>query len=77
ILKDDTIEVLKITGFSMDAPKVLRPAGMEVGELDDLVVTSSPLNNIEINHRLAQKVIAVALVAKERGIPAEQVMTIG
>ena len=61
----------------MDGPKVLGPAGMEVEELDDLVVTSSALNNIEINHRLAQKGIAVARVAKERGIPAEQVMTIG
>ena len=69
ILKDDSIEVLKIIGFSMDGPKV--------EELDDLVVTSSALNNIEINHRLAQKGIAVARVAKERGIPAEQVMTIG
>ena len=77
ILKDDSIEVLKIIGFSMDGPKVLGPAGMEVEELDDLVVTSSALNNIEINHRLAQKGIAVARVAKERGIPAEQVMTIG
>ena len=75
ILKDDSIEVLKIIGFSMDGPKVLGPAGMEVEELDDLVVTSSALNNIEINHRLAR--IAVARVAKERGIPAEQVMTIG
>lgn len=55
ILKDDSIEVLKIIGFSMDGPKVLGPAGMEVEELDDLVVTSSALNNIEINHRLAQK----------------------
>ncbi len=69
ILKDDSIEVLKIIGFSMDGPKVLGPAGM--------VVTSSAPNNIEINHRLAQKGIAVARVAKERGIPAEQVMTIG
>ncbi len=49
------LKSLKIIGFSMDGPKVLGPAGMEVEELDDLVVTSSALNNIEINHRLAQK----------------------
>ena len=76
ILKDDSIEVLKIIGFSMDGPKVLGPAGMEVEELDDLVVTSSALNNIEINHRLAQKGLRLRASLKN-GIPAEQVMTIG
>ncbi|MGC3728270.1 HAD family phosphatase, partial [Enterococcus faecalis] len=51
----DSIEVLKIIGISMDGPKVLGPAGMEEEELDDLVVSSSALKNIEINHRQAQK----------------------
>lgn len=69
ILKDDSIEVLKIIGFSMDGPKVLGPAGMEVEELDDLVVTSSALNNIEINHRLAQKGLRLRASLKNVGFP--------
>ena len=40
-------------------------------------MTSSGQNNIEVNHKNAQKGIAVAHVAHERGIPLEDVMTIG
>ncbi|WP_148786300.1 HAD-IIB family hydrolase, partial [Enterococcus faecium] len=45
--------------------------------LGDLAVTSSGQNNIEVNHKNAQKGIAVAHVAHERGISLEEVMTIG
>lgn len=77
LLKDETLEVLKIIGFSMEGPKVLGPAGMAIEALEDLVVTSSAQNNIEVNHKFAQKGIAVAHVAKDRGIDASEVMTIG
>ncbi|MBP1046955.1 HAD family phosphatase [Enterococcus sp. BWM-S5] len=77
VIKRDDIEILKIIGFSIDGPKVLGPAGMEIEKLSNVVVTSSAQNNIEINHKNAQKGIAVAHVAKLRGIDAEQVMTIG
>ncbi len=40
-------------------------------------MTSSGNNNIEINHKYAQKGIAVSHVAKERGVDLEHVMTIG
>ncbi|EOH90643.1 cof-like hydrolase [Enterococcus asini ATCC 700915] len=43
----------------------------------ELSITSSGANNIEINHRDAQKGIAVAHLAHERNIPLEQIMTIG
>lgn len=52
ILKDDLIEVFKIIGFSMDGLKVLGFVGMEVEELDDLVVIFFVFNNIEINYCL-------------------------
>lgn len=77
VIEKEDIEVLKIIGFSMDGPKVLGPASLNIEKLEDLAITSSAQNNIEINHVHAQKGIAVARVAKERGISAEDVMTIG
>lgn len=77
VIDQPTFEVLKIIAFSMDGPKALGPASIEINKLPDLVVTSSAQNNIEINHKNAQKGIAVAHVAKDRGIVAADVMTIG
>ncbi|MHC5227150.1 Cof-type HAD-IIB family hydrolase [Enterococcus sp. LJL99] len=77
VIEKDDVEVLKIIGFSMDGPKVLGPASLEIEKLGELAITSSAQNNIEINHVRAQKGIAVAQVAKERGILPEEVMTIG
>lgn len=77
LIKQDDIEVLKIIGFSIDGAKVLSPASTKIRQLPELVVTSSAQNNIEINHKNAQKGIAVAKVAKERGLSAKEVMTIG
>lgn len=76
IAKDD-IEVLKIIGFSIEGPKVLGPASREIDQSTNLIVTSSAQNNIEINHKHAQKGIAVAQIAKERGLHPKEVMTIG
>lgn len=77
LLEDPEFEVLKIICFHQDGPKVLGPVAKELDGYGDMITTSSGNNNIEINHRDAQKGIAVAHVAKERGIPLEQVMTIG
>jgi Cof subfamily protein (haloacid dehalogenase superfamily) len=77
LIQQEDIEVLKIIGFSIDGPKVLAPASAQIRQLPDLAVTASAQNNIEINHKNAQKGIAVARVAKERGFSAEEVMTIG
>ena len=56
---------------------MLGPVGKQISLLGDLAVTSSGQNNIEVNHKNAQKGIAVAHVAHERGISLEEVMTIG
>lgn len=53
------------------------PVGKEISELGDLAVTSSGQNNIEVNHKNAQKGIAVAHVAHDRGIELDDVMAIG
>ncbi|EOL42327.1 cof-like hydrolase [Enterococcus phoeniculicola] len=77
LLVDNKLEVLKIICFHMEGPQVLGPVATEIDALGDLAVTSSGQNNIEINHRDAQKGIAVAHVASERGIDLTDVMTIG
>lgn len=77
LLEQEDIEILKIIGFSMEGPTVLGPTSTQIRQLSDLVVTSSAQNNIEVNHKNAQKGIAVAHVAKDRGISEKEVMTIG
>lgn len=72
------IQVLKIIGFSTEGPAVLGPFSVKAqNTLKDVVLTSSAQNNIEINHKNAQKGIAVAHVAKNLKISKAEVMTIG
>lgn len=73
----EELEFLKVICFHQDGARVLGPITKIIDGYGDLVVTSSGQNNIEINHRNAQKGIAVAHVAKDRMISLEEVMTIG
>ncbi|WP_122646457.1 Cof-type HAD-IIB family hydrolase [Enterococcus mediterraneensis] len=77
LLDKDSLEVLKIICIDPKGPEVLGPVAAAIDGFGEVVVTSSGENNIEINHRDAQKGIAVAHVAKERGIDLAEVMTIG
>ncbi|MEK0153086.1 Cof-type HAD-IIB family hydrolase [Tetragenococcus halophilus] len=78
VMHQEDIIVLKIICFHRDGAAFLSPAARIVDEsFENLFVTSSGQNNLEINHRLAQKGIAVAHIAKERGISLDEVMTIG
>ncbi|MBO0460128.1 MULTISPECIES: Cof-type HAD-IIB family hydrolase [unclassified Enterococcus] len=77
LLLDEKLEVLKIICFHTEGARILGPVGKEISSLGELAVTSSGQNNIEINHKNAQKGIAVAHVAHERGITLDEVMTIG
>ncbi|MDH6364748.1 Cof subfamily protein (haloacid dehalogenase superfamily) [Enterococcus sp. PF1-24] len=77
VVSQPEIEVLKIICFSSEGPSILGPVGKRIADLDDVVVTSSGTNNIEINHKNAQKGIAVAHVAKEHGFDLAEIMTIG
>ncbi|WP_424685764.1 Cof-type HAD-IIB family hydrolase [Enterococcus sp.] len=76
-LLDEELEVLKIICFHNEGPAILGPVAAEIDRYGDLVVTSSGTNNLEINHKNAQKGIAVAHIAKDRGIDLADVMTIG
>lgn len=77
LLVDDSVEILKVIAFSDEGPKLLRPIADELEANGPLYVTASFPNNIEINHKDAQKGNAVKLMAEKRGIGLEDVMTIG
>lgn len=77
LLIDDSVEILKVIAFSDEGPKLLRPIADELEANGPLYVTASFPNNIEINHKDAQKGNAVKLMAEKRGIELEDVMTIG
>lgn len=76
-IQDKGLQVLKLICFHKEGPAVLGPVAADIDGYGDLVVTSSGTNNIEINHKNAQKGIAVAHIAKDRGIDLKDVMTIG
>lgn len=78
VIEEEDIEVLKIICFHKDGEAYLGHAAKEIDEnFDQLFVTSSGQNNMEINHRNGQKGIAVARVAAKRNISLDDVMTIG
>ncbi|MFY8331307.1 Cof-type HAD-IIB family hydrolase [Vagococcus carniphilus] len=77
LIESDDIEVLKVITFSDGGQEVLQPIAREIEKLDDVHVTSSFPNNIEINHIEAQKGVAVKRLAEAKGIDLKEVMTIG
>lgn len=77
LVNDHSIEVLKLIAFSDDGQNTLAPIKEKLETLGSLAITSSFINNIEINHKDAQKGIALARTAKRLGIPMENVMAIG
>ncbi|AWZ44554.1 HAD family phosphatase [Latilactobacillus sakei] len=77
IIADPTIKIVKIIAFSTKGLADLEPVKVFCEERGDLIVTSSSSNNIEINHINAQKGIALAAYAKEKGIPMSETMAIG
>ena len=76
ILQDDLM-ILKIICFHKEGATYLGPAAKKIDQLENLFITSSSQNNIEINHSAAKKGIAVAQVAIDRQIDLQDVMTIG
>lgn len=76
VLKDTTIDILKFIVFS-NQEYLLEEAQKELALIKDITVTSSGKNNIEINHVLAQKGLAVKKVAEIKNISLDEVATIG
>lgn len=77
VIEHEKIEILKIITFNEAGQKVLMPIADELRQLDELYITSSYPNNIEINHYQARKGFAVKEVAELKGISMAEVMAIG
>lgn len=76
ILADPRIGIYKSMALSIDLEKLNRVRA-KVELLSDVVAASSSTYNFEVNHREAQKGIAVKKLATRLGIPMEEVMVIG
>lgn len=76
-LIEEDKQFLKLFCFHKDGPNVLGPVAKKLEELGDIVVSSSGAHNLEVNHKNAQKGIAVASVAQERHVSLDDIMTIG
>ncbi|MEJ6348238.1 Cof-type HAD-IIB family hydrolase [Holzapfeliella sp. He02] len=77
ILNDDSFKVMKIVVFDENGPDVFKDLRQTLDQKDDLIITSSSPNNVEINHKDAQKGIALARYAEEKNIDIADVMAIG
>jgi len=77
LVDDPEIEVLKIIAFNEEGAKRFEPALEALHQLKDIHVTSSGVNNLEINHVDATKGNAVKYMAEKRGISMDEVFTIG
>lgn len=76
LLDQKDIEVYKFLAFSSDTEKLQR-AFQHLQAVDDLAVSSSADNNLEITNSEAQKGVALKRFAEIKGIPLENTMAIG
>lgn len=77
ILANPELKVMKIIAFNTADPTALSEPKRILIETGKAMVTSSSRNNIEINNIEAQKGIALAKYAKQKGYGMESVMSIG
>jgi len=78
ILNDDSYQIMKLLGFSNKESEVLAPLRKDIEDnINDVVVTSSSPNNVEINSVDAQKGIALLEYAEDKNIKPEEIMAIG
>ncbi|MED3624980.1 Cof-type HAD-IIB family hydrolase [Neobacillus thermocopriae] len=76
LFNNDEFRIYKFLAFSFDMDK-LKAASESLKELEDLNVTKSGVENIEITHRNAQKGIALEAFVNARGISLSETMAIG
>lgn len=78
VIDKDSLAVLKVSAYHEEGTAVLEPLTEEIlSEQDELAITSSSHNNIEINHQSAQKGIALQEYADRLDIQSKEVMAIG
>lgn len=77
LLDDPETDIYKIIVFDSRGQSAFEDIRTEVAAGNELIVTSSSANNIEINNIKAQKGLALTDYANERGIAISDVMAIG
>ncbi|MEK4848613.1 Cof-type HAD-IIB family hydrolase [Paenibacillus sp. FSL H7-0756] len=68
--------IYKTLVFSLNR-ELLKEASVRFAAIPGLIITASHVNNIEINHKEANKGAGVRMLAAHYGIPAEQVAVMG
>ncbi|MEK3796484.1 Cof-type HAD-IIB family hydrolase [Paenibacillus sp. FSL R7-0204] len=68
--------IYKTLVFSLNR-ELLKEASVRFAAIPGLIITASHVNNIEINHKEANKGAGVSMLAAHYGIPAEQVAVMG
>ncbi|MNO17980.1 putative phosphatase YwpJ [compost metagenome] len=68
--------IYKTLAFSLNR-ELLKEASTRFAAIPGLIITASHVNNIEINHKDANKGSGVGMLAAHYGIPAEQVAVMG
>ncbi|MFD1484553.1 Cof-type HAD-IIB family hydrolase [Lacticaseibacillus baoqingensis] len=71
------VEVMKVIAFSQQGQKALAEPQQVLAKSGELIITSSAVNNIEINSRKAQKGLALNAYAAKKGLTLENCMAIG
>ncbi|MGR3741410.1 Cof-type HAD-IIB family hydrolase [Companilactobacillus sp. DQM5] len=77
ILGNNDYDILKVIAFDSRGRDYLKDLIAKDNEDGNLVVTSSSVNNIEINDKMAQKGLALLDYAKHQGYKPEEIMAIG
>lgn len=77
LLNNPEFQIMKILVFSREGPDSFAAIRQEYASHDQIVITSSSPNNIEINSRKAQKGIALLDYARQKGLDKDSVMAIG
>lgn len=77
ILNDNDHKIMKILVFDSRQKEAFDPLKDSLKDLDDIVITSSSPNNLEINSKQAQKGIALMEYARQKNVKPEEVMAIG
>ncbi|MFF2909313.1 Cof-type HAD-IIB family hydrolase [Paenibacillus sp. NPDC057934] len=73
--KEESV-LYKTLAFSLK-PELLKEASTRFASIPGLIITSSHINNIEINHEEANKGSGLAILAAHYGIPMEQTVVMG
>jgi Cof subfamily protein (haloacid dehalogenase superfamily) len=76
LFASDEYQIYKFLAFSFDSERLER-AEQSLAELEDLAISTSGHENLEITNKNAQKGIALASFVKSKGIDLEDTMAIG